>query len=141
MLTLLLLFSPVLLWLQVSFHRVSVAPGIQLAPSLEAPFLPRAPWWACLGPKALFLRLFTTRELQSIGHLMCLHLFQHLFISFLNHLLMHHFRLLSHPQGSLSASCPCTWQRSLEETESGNCALRMYLKPAESKVEKQNNFL
>ena len=54
-LTLLLLFSPVLLWLQVSFHRVSAAPGAQLAPSLEAPFLPRAPQWACLGPKALFL--------------------------------------------------------------------------------------
>lgn len=134
-------FFPVLLWLQVSFYRVSSAPGAQLAPSLEASFLPRAPWWACLSPKALFLRVFTTPELQSIGPLMCLHLFQHLFISFLYHLLMHHFHLLSRPQGSLSASCLSTWQRSLEEKESGHCALQMYMKLAESKVEKQDYFL
>ena len=54
---------------------------------------------------------------------------------------MHHFHLLSRPQGSLSASCPSTWQRSLEEKESGHCALQIYMKLAESKVEKQNYFL
>lgn len=94
LLTLFPLFSPVLPSLQISLHRVSTACGALLAPCYPL-FLPQSPvsftLWVCLSQKyrCLFLKVFMTRELQSLGHLM----HSDIFISFLGHL--HQFHLLS----------------------------------------------